>query len=68
MREISCRDIGVGCDFVARGATDEEVLRARRSHGRNVHGMERRSSDLEQKVHDHIRTDWSDWTGVRLPV
>ncbi len=38
MKQISCRDFGVDCDFVARGETEEEVMRKGSEHGCKVHG------------------------------
>jgi len=35
---ISCRDVGVACDFVARGETEEEVLRIGAEHAKEAHG------------------------------
>lgn len=36
---LSCREMGVECDFVARGKTVEEVLEKGKEHGRKVHGL-----------------------------
>ncbi len=35
---FACRDIGVACDFVARGETEEEVLAQAGKHAKEVHG------------------------------
>ena len=35
---LACRDAGMDCDYVARGATADEVMRAGAEHGRTVHG------------------------------
>ena len=37
---VSCRDVGVDCDFVARGETMDEVLQACATHGKEAHGMD----------------------------
>src|SRR5262245_56601930 len=50
MREFRCRDIGVDCDFVAQGNSDDEVLRACREHGQKAHGMPTLPAELEKKV------------------
>jgi predicted small metal-binding protein len=34
---FACRDIGVACDFVARGETEEEVLAQAGKHAKEVH-------------------------------
>jgi len=35
---FACRDIGVACNFVARGETEEEVLAQAGKHAKEVHG------------------------------
>ena len=55
MRRISCRDIGVDCDFVATGKTDEEVMRACAEHGKMAHDMENLPPELREKVKAGIR-------------
>jgi predicted small metal-binding protein len=35
---FACRDIGVACDFVARGETEEEVLAQAGKHAKEAHG------------------------------
>jgi predicted small metal-binding protein len=52
---ISCRDVGVDCDFVARGETVEEVLRACAAHGKEAHGMDQIPPELAKKVQAAIR-------------
>jgi predicted small metal-binding protein len=37
MKEIGCRDMGVNCNFVAKGTTDEEVKKALWSHAEKAH-------------------------------
>jgi len=49
-KTLSCRDVGVDCDFVARGATEEEVLEKAAEHARKDHGFEGIPPDLLAKV------------------
>jgi predicted small metal-binding protein len=35
---FACRDVGVACDFVARGETEEEVFAQAAKHAKRVHG------------------------------
>ena len=37
---LRCRDVGVDCDFEARGATEEEILQKCSEHGRTAHGIQ----------------------------
>jgi predicted small metal-binding protein len=46
---LKCRDVGVDCDFVARGATVEEVLEKTKEHAR-THGFEDIPPELADKV------------------
>lgn len=39
MKILSCKDAGVACGFVARGKSDEEVLKKVTEHGKKDHGM-----------------------------
>ncbi len=52
---VSCKDLGVDCDFVARGETEQEVLQQCAKHGKEVHGMEEIPPELMAKVQKAIR-------------
>lgn len=47
---INCRDVGVDCDFQARGETPEEVLQKCAEHARTDHGMNEIPPELLAKV------------------
>jgi len=47
---IRCRDVGVDCDFEARGATVEEVIEKARTHARDGHGFPDIPPELVDKV------------------
>lgn len=59
MREFRCRDAGMTCDYVARGASDRDVMDDAFTHARDAHGMSR-DREMEERVlgliHDE-RTD-----------
>lgn len=57
MKTISCREAGVDCDFVARGNTAEEVMKAAAEHGRQKHGMTHIPPELQQKMRSLIRDE-----------
>jgi len=40
----------VDCDFVARGQTEQEVLKKCVEHARSAHGMQELSAELTAKV------------------
>jgi len=55
MKRISCRDVGVECDFVATGKTDDEVMKACAEHGKTAHNMDNLPPDLVAKVKAGIK-------------
>ena len=55
MRRISCREIGIDCDYVATGRTDDEVIQDCAEHGKKAHHMEQLPPELRQMVKAGIR-------------
>ena len=37
--QIACRDLGMDCDYVASGATMDELMADGGKHGKEVHGF-----------------------------
>ena len=54
---LRCRDVGVDCDFVARGATVDEVLEKANDHASSVHGFTGIPPELAEKVIAAIRDE-----------
>jgi len=54
---VSCREVGVDCDFVAKGNTEQEVLQQCAEHARKEHGMTELPADLAEKVRGAIREE-----------
>jgi predicted small metal-binding protein len=54
---VRCRDVGVDCDFEARGTTEQEVMQQCVEHARREHGMKEIPPDLAMKVRDAIRDE-----------
>lgn len=54
---VSCRDAGADCDFVARGDSEEEVLRQVAEHARTDHNMSDIPADVRDKVRAAIRDE-----------
>ena len=54
---VTCRDVGVDCDFVAKGETEEDVLRQCEEHARKEHGMTELPTDLAVKVRSAMRDE-----------
>jgi len=36
--QFACQDVGVTCDFIAKGETEEELLEEVAKHGKEMHG------------------------------
>lgn len=49
-KEMNCGDLMPGCDFVARGETDEEVMQQVAEHARTAHDMEELSPEVAEQV------------------
>lgn len=56
-KTLTCRDVGVDCDFVARGENDEDIMQQAAAHAKAAHGMDAIPQDLAQKARAAIRDD-----------
>ena len=52
---VRCREVGVDCDFEARGETESDVLRQCAEHAKSEHGFEQIPPELAAKVQAAIR-------------
>jgi predicted small metal-binding protein len=55
-KEIRCKDVGVDCDFVATGETEEEIMKKAAEHAKKAHGMNEIPQELVQRVRAAIHT------------
>lgn len=53
---LSCRDVGLDCDFEARGASLEEVMQRSAEHGAELHHMKAFGPELYLKMHRGVKT------------
>jgi predicted small metal-binding protein len=51
---VSCRDVGVDCDYVAHGRTEEELFKNAAEHGKSAHNMDRIPPEIVEKVRSAI--------------
>ena len=56
-KTVNCRDVGVDCDFSARGETEQDVLQQCAEHARTAHGMSEIPPELATKVRAAIRDE-----------
>jgi predicted small metal-binding protein len=54
-RELRCADLIPGCDFVAQGKDDSEVMRKVAEHAKSAHRMVAISMELERRARAAIQ-------------
>ena len=54
MLTVSCRDSGAPCDYVAKGNTEEELMKDVGQHAMAVHGM--KPSDMTPEMMQKIKS------------
>ncbi len=56
-KTICCRDVGVDCDFVVRGETEEEIMKKVAEHAQKEHGMKEIPQELVERVREAIHNE-----------
>lgn len=56
-KSISCRDVGVDCDFTAKADTVEELMQKTAQHAKEAHGYDSIPPELAPKVQAAIRDE-----------
>ena len=56
-RTMSCRDVGMDCDFVARGESDIDILAQAAEHARTAHNMSEIPAEVAEKVRSAIHDE-----------
>ena len=54
-KELRCADVMAGCNFVAQGKDDSEVMKKMAEHAKRVHKMVAISMDIEKRARAAIR-------------
>jgi predicted small metal-binding protein len=57
MKAMHCGDLMKGCDFVARGASEDEVMKKAAEHAKSAHGIDNITPELAQKVKAAIKDE-----------
>ena len=60
-KELYCRDLGLDCDFLACGKTEEEVLRKASKHAQTIHSIQGFSQQIYDKARAVIREGYCDY-------
>ena len=58
-KTLNCRDVGPDCDYVARGDSEDDIMRQVAEHARAVHHIDPVPPDLLQKARSVIHDDSS---------
>lgn len=54
---MKCADVVPGCDYVARGNSEEEVLKSAAQHAKEDHGMDSIPNEVLAKVKSAIHEE-----------
>ena len=55
MKALRCGDLMKGCDYVATGATEDEVMKKTAAHAKAAHSMHHLSPEMALKLRETIR-------------
>jgi len=56
-KTMKCRDVGPDCDYVARGESEEEIMKQVAAHARDAHGMNEVPPELAEKARSAIKDE-----------
>lgn len=57
MKRLECGSIVPGCNFVAHGQTEDELMMKAADHARSAHGVEHLSEPLKAKIKASIKDE-----------
>ena len=62
MKRLACRDIGLDCDYIIKGETEEEIMRNAVQHAWEIHAIkpEEMTSEIKAKIKDNIHVSSTD--------
>jgi predicted small metal-binding protein len=58
MLTVSCREVGMDCDYVCKGETEEEIMKNAEEHAMKDHGYKPEdimTPELRDKIRSHIK-------------
>lgn len=67
-KRLSCRDMGLDCDFLVCGRTEEEVLRKADEHAKAVHQLQGFSQEQYDKARAALREGYCDFGNKGEPA
>lgn len=62
MKTLACRDIGLDCNYIIKGMTEEELLKIAEQHYSEIHAIEPEeiTSEMKVKIKDNIHDSSSE--------
>ena len=56
MKTLACRSVGLDCDYIIKGMTEEEILKNAKQHYSEIHAIEPEeiSSEMKVKIKNNI--------------
>ena len=57
MKVLHCSDLGMSCNFQARGETEQEVMQKAAEHAKSAHKIDEITPDLAAQVKSAIRDE-----------
>jgi len=55
MKQLTCRDVGVDCDIVFTGETDDEIMQKARAHAAAAHNLPEIPPEVAKKCRASIK-------------
>ncbi len=56
-KKLVCKDVGMNCDAVIQGSTEDEVMQKAAAHAAKDHGMAEVPSETQQKIRSLIQDE-----------
>jgi predicted small metal-binding protein len=56
MKRLACRDVGLDCDYIIKGETEEEIMKNAVQHAWEIHAIkpEEMTSEMKVRIKDNI--------------
>jgi predicted small metal-binding protein len=62
MKRLACRDVGLDCDYIIKGETEEEIMKNAVQHAWEIHAIkpEEITSEMKVRIKDNIHISSTD--------
>jgi predicted small metal-binding protein len=57
MKKLACQDIGLNCDYIIEGKSDEDIMKGAKQHIWEIHAIKQEeiTSEMKAKIKQNIR-------------